>query len=175
MSPTCSLRTQGPWFPVLWQYCQFSMDFFQFLKKNLAIYTDVTVIRPLKCQNEPFVSHLLAKNLGPLIPSVEAILPDFDGFLSILSKLNYLHRCNRHVTTKMPKLALCLPPARWGHRGPWFPVLWQYCQFSMDFFQFHKKTLTIYTDVTVIRPLKCQSNPLSPTCSLRTKGPWFWV
>ena len=64
------------------------MNFFAF-HQNLTIYTDVTVIRPLKCQNQPFVSHLLAENPGPLIPSVVAILPDFDGFLQITSKLDY--------------------------------------------------------------------------------------
>ena len=120
------------------------MDFFQFLKKNLAIYTYVTVIRPLKCQNEPFVSHLLAKNLGPLISSVEAILPDFDGFLPILSKLNYLHRCNRHPTTKMPKLTLCLPPARWGPRARDFQCSGNIASFRWISFNFIKKLDHLY-------------------------------
>ena len=54
---------------------------------------------------------------GPLIPSVVGILPHFDGFLPILSKLKYLYKFNRHPTPKMPKLTLCLPPARWGPRA----------------------------------------------------------
>ena len=84
----------------------------------MTIYTDVTVIRPLKCQNQPFVSHLLAENPGPLIPSVVAILPDFDGFLQITSKLDYLYRFSRNPTPTMPVLTLCLPPARWGPKAP---------------------------------------------------------
>ena len=50
---------------------------------------------------------------GPSIPFVVAILPDFDEFLWISSKLDYLYRCNRHPTPKMRKSTLCLPPARW--------------------------------------------------------------
>ena len=46
-----------------------------------------------------------------------AILPDFDEFLLISSKLDYLYRCNRHPTPKMPKSTLCLPPVRWGPRA----------------------------------------------------------
>ena len=64
---------------------------FNFIKTWLSI-------RPLKCQNQPFVSHLLAENPGPLIPSVVAILPDFDGFLQITSKLDYLYRFSRNPT-----------------------------------------------------------------------------
>ena len=75
---------------------------FNFIKTWLSI-------RPLKCQNQPFVSHLLAENPGPLIPSVVAILPDFDGFLQITS--------SDHPTPKMPKSTLCLPPARWEPRA----------------------------------------------------------
>ena len=57
-------------------------DEFLVLSSNLTIYTNVTVIRPLKMPNQPFVSHLLSENPGPLIPSVVEILPDFDGFSS---------------------------------------------------------------------------------------------
>ena len=75
---------------------------FLYFHLNLTIYTNVTVIRPLKCQNQPFVSHLLSENPGPLIPSVVEILPDFDGFLQITSKLDYLYRFSRDPTPTMP-------------------------------------------------------------------------
>ena len=87
------------------------MDFFKF-HQNLTIYTDVTVIRPLKCQNQPFVSHLLAENPGLLIPSVVAILSDDDGFLQITSKLDYLYIFSRNPTPTMGVLTICLAPAR---------------------------------------------------------------
>ena len=58
------------------------MEFFQFYQ-NRTFYTDVAVIRPLKCQNLPFVSHLLAEDPGLSIASVLAILTDFDKFLQI--------------------------------------------------------------------------------------------
>ena len=45
------------------------------------------------------------------------MLPDFGGFLPNSSKSNYLYRCNRHPTPKIPKLTLCLPPARWRPRA----------------------------------------------------------
>ena len=67
-------------------------------------------------KNNIFVSPLLAEDPGPSITSVVAILPDFDGFPPILSKLNYLYRCSHHSTPRMPKLTLCLRPARWGPR-----------------------------------------------------------
>ena len=86
------------------------MDFFQF-NQNSTIVTDLNVIRHQRSQNQPFVFRLLAST-----PNVVAILPDFDGFLLILSKLNYLYRFSRHPTTAMPKLTRCLPPARWGPR-----------------------------------------------------------
>ena len=94
-----------------WQYCLFSMDFFQ-LNQNSTIVTDLNVIRHLRGQNQPFVSHLIAEDPGPSIPNVVAILSDFDGFLLISSKLNYLYRFSRDPTPAMPKLARCLPPAR---------------------------------------------------------------
>ena len=53
-----------------------------------------------------------------LIPSVVAILPDFDGFLQITSKLDYLYRFSRNPTPTMSVLTLCLPPARWGPKAP---------------------------------------------------------
>ena len=72
---------------------------------------------PLPTAVLTFVSHLLTEDPGPSIPSVVAILPDFDVCLPILSKLNYLYRCSRHPTPKMPKITLCLPPARCGPRA----------------------------------------------------------
>ena len=73
------------------------MDFFKF-RQNSSIYTDLAVIQHLQCQYQPFVSYLLAEDPGPSIPNIEAILPDFDGFLPILLKLNYLYRFSHHPT-----------------------------------------------------------------------------
>ena len=77
------------------------MNSFQF-RQNSAIYTDLAVIPTIQWSFKTFVSHLLAEDPGLSIPSAVAILPDFDGFLPISSKLNYLDRCNRHPATKMP-------------------------------------------------------------------------
>ena len=71
----------------------------------------------LKMPKSTLCLHLLAENPGPLIPSVVAILPDFDGFLQITSKLDYLYRFSRNPTP-MSDLTLCLPPARWGPKAP---------------------------------------------------------
>ena len=71
----------------------------------------------LKCQNSPLVSHLLAENQGPLIWSVVAILPDFDGFLKMSFKLDYLYRFRSNRTPTLSVLTVCLPPARWGPRA----------------------------------------------------------
>ena len=79
------------------------MDLFKF-RQNSTIYTDLAVIQQLQCQYQPFVSYLLAENPGPSIPNIVAILSEFDGFLLILSKLNYLYRCNRHPTLHYQKL-----------------------------------------------------------------------
>ena len=95
------------------------MDFSQSYQ-NSTIYSDLTVIRPLQCENNTFVSHLLAEDPGKPIPSVVAILPVFNKFLPISSKLDYLYRCYQHPTTKMPKLTLCLPPARGRPKAPDF-------------------------------------------------------
>ena len=72
---------------------------------------DLTVMAP-NHGRELLGSILLAEDPGPSIPFVVAILPDFDEFLLISSKLDFLYRCNRHPTPKMPKSTLCLPPAR---------------------------------------------------------------
>ena len=79
------------------------MDFFKF-RQNSTIYTDLASIPHLQCQYEPFVFYLLTEDPGPSIPNIVAILPDFDGFLPILSKLNYLYRCNRHPTLQYQNL-----------------------------------------------------------------------
>ena len=86
------------------------------IKTPLFIYWLIIIIWHLQCQNQPFVSHLLAEDSGPSIPSVVAILPNFDDFLSISLKLDHLQRFSRHPTRPMVVLTLCLPPARWGPR-----------------------------------------------------------
>ena len=131
---------------------KFSKDFFQF-NQNATIYTDLIVIRHLM-PKLTFVSHLLAEDPGPSIPIVVAILPDFDGFLQITSKLDYLYRFSRNLTPTMPVLTLCLPPARWGPKAPDSECSGQYCQISMDFFKSSQNS-TIYTDWAVIRHLQC--------------------
>ena len=90
-------ENQGRPIPMQWQYCQFSMYFFQF-NQNSTIYTDLIAIRHQQCQNQPFVSYLLAEDQGPSIPSIVATLPDFDGFLPILLKLNHLYGFSRNPT-----------------------------------------------------------------------------
>ena len=120
-----------------WQYCQFSMYFFQF-NQNSTIYTDLIAIRPIQWQNQPFVSCLLAEDPGPSILNIVAILPDFDGFLPILSKLNYLYRCNRHPTLKCQNLPFVSHLLGEDPREA-DPVQWQYCQFFIYFFQFNTK------------------------------------
>ena len=117
-------------------------DFNEFLpfRQNSTIYTDIAVIQPIQWSFKPFVSHLLAEDPGLSIPSAMAILPDFDGFLPILSKLNYLHRCNRHPTIKMPKLTPCLPPARWGPRALDFRCCGSIASFRWISSNFIKKT-----------------------------------
>ena len=137
-----------------WQYCQFSMYFFQF-NQNSTIYTDLIAIRYLQCQNQPFVSYLLTEDPGASIPNKVEILPYFDGFLPILSKLSYLYRCSRHPTLQCQNLPFVSHLLAEDQGRP-IPVQWQYCQFSMDFFQFNKKS-TIYTYLNVTRHLQGQN------------------
>ena len=151
-----------------WQFCQFSMYFFQF-NQNSTIYTDLTVIQHLQCQYQPFVSYLLAEDPGPSIPNIAAILPDFDGFVPILSKLNYLYRYNRHPTLQYQNLPFV------SHRlaedqGRPIPVQWQYCQFAMYFFQFNHSS-TIYTDLIATRHLQCQNQAFVSYLLAEDPGP----
>ena len=81
------------------------MDFFKF-RQNSTIYTDLAEVKHLQCQYQPFVSCLLAEDPRPSILNIAAILPDFDGFLPILSKLNYLYRYNRNPTLQYQILPL---------------------------------------------------------------------
>ena len=114
------------------------MYFFQF-NQNPTIYTDLIAIRHLKWQNQPLVSYQLAED-GPRALDIVAILPYFDRFLPILSKLKYLYRCNRHPTLQCQISHLLAED-----QGRPIPVQWKYCQFSMYFFQFNQNS-TIYTD-----------------------------
>ena len=117
LSSTYLLRTQGSRFPVQWQYCQISMDFFQFYQ-NSTTYTDVTVIRPLKCQINPLSPTCSLRTQGPWFPvQWQYCQFSMDFFQFHKKKLDHLYRCYRHPTPKMPKLTLCLPPARWEPRA----------------------------------------------------------
>ena len=148
------------------------MDFFKF-RQNSTIYTDLIAIRHIQCQNQPFVSYLLAEDPGPSIPNTVAILPDFDGFLPILSKLNYLYRCNRHPTLQCQNLPFVSHLLAEDQGRP-IPVQWQYCQFWCISSNLIKTRLFIQ----ILSPsdtYNAKINPLSPTCSLRTQGPRFPV
>ena len=112
------------------------MDFFKF-RQNSTIYTDLAEIQHLQCQSQPFVSYLLAEDPGPSIPNIAAILPDSDGFLPILSELDYLYRCNRHPTLQYQNLPFVSHLLAEDQGRP-IPVQWKYCQFSMYFFQFNQ-------------------------------------
>ena len=147
------------------------MNSFQF-RQNSTIYTDLAVIQTIQWSFKPFVSHLFAEDPGLSISSAVAILPDFDGFLPILSKLNYLDRCSRHPATKMPKLTLCLPPARWGPRTLDSRCSGNVASFRWISSNFIKKT---WLSIQSSDPLNAKINPLSPTCSLRTQAPRFPV
>ena len=68
---------------------------------NLTIYTDLAVIQPVQWSFWSFVSHLLAEDPGISIPSVVAILPDFDEFFPTSSKLDHLYRFSRHPISSM--------------------------------------------------------------------------
>ena len=98
------------------------------------------------------------------------MLPNFDGFLPILSKLKYLYRCNRPPTYRMSKITLCSLRTQGGR----FPVQCQYFQFLMDFFQFYQNS-TIYTDLIIIRHLECPNNSPVSHVLAEDLGPWFPV
>ena len=109
-----------------------------------------------------------------LDPSVVAILPDFDEFLRILSKLNYLYRFIPHPTLPMHVLTLCLPLARWGHR-----TLDSQCSGNIARFRWISSNFVKTRPFTPIQPASDHSNthfnPLSPTCWPRTQGLRFPV
>ena len=75
-------------------------DFDRFLR----IWSKLNYLYRFNCQQAPimlvltFVSQLLAEDPGPSIPSVVAILPDFDGLLQLSSKLDYLYRFSHNPT-----------------------------------------------------------------------------
>ena len=71
----------------------------------------------------------------------------------------------RHLNAKIHPLS---PPARWGPGTLDSFVVAILPDF--DEFLLISSNLTIYTDVTVVRPWNAKINPLSPTCSLRTQG-----
>ena len=144
------------------------MNSFQ-LRQNSTIYTDLAVIQTIQWSFKPFVSQLLDEDPGLSIPSAVAILPDFDGFLPILSKLNYLDRYNRHPATKMPKLTLCLPPARWGPRA-----LDSRCSGNIASFRWISSNLIetrLFTDLIVIWHLQCQNQPYVSHLLAEDPGP----
>ena len=74
---------------------------FLLFPQNSTIYTDLVIIQLVQWSFWPFVSHLLAEDPGISIPSVVAILPDFDEFFPTLSKLDHLYRFSRHPTFSM--------------------------------------------------------------------------
>ena len=136
------------------------MNSFQF-RQNSAIYTDLAVIQTIQWSLKPFVSHLLAEDPGLSIPSAVAILPDFDGFLPILSKLNYLDRCNRHPATKMPKSLS--PTCSLRTQGPWFRNVVAILPDFDGFLPISTKLDYFYTDLAVIRPYNVRLfNPCLP-------------
>ena len=66
--------------------CNGNIASFRRISSNLIktqLFTYLIFTWHLQCQNQPFVSHLLAEDSGPSIPSVVAILPNFDDFLII--------------------------------------------------------------------------------------------
>ena len=70
-------------------------------------YTDIYII--YRCKRHKAKINPLSPTCSPRTSITHAVA-DLDGFLTILSKLNYLKRYNRHPQN--PKLTLCLPPAR---------------------------------------------------------------
>ena len=144
---------------------------FSNLIKN-RLFTDLIVIWHLQCQNQPFVSHLLAGDSGPSIPSVVAILPNFDDFLIISPKLDQLYRFSRYPTLPMVVLTLCLPPARWGPKTLDFQ-----CSGNIPWFRWILSNFVKTRPFIQIQPpsdlFNGSFNPLSPTCTLRMRGPRF--
>ena len=130
--------------------CNGNIASFWRISSNLIknrLFTDLIVIWHLQCQNEPFVSHLLAGDSGPSIPSVVAILPNFDDFLIISPKLDQLYRFSRHPTR---------------------PIAW--FQWILSNFVKTRPFIQIQPPSDLFNG---SFNPLSPTCTLRMRGPRF--
>ena len=94
--------------------CNGNIARFQRISSNLVKTRLFIQIQPPSVTT--FVSHLFAEDSGPVIPGVVAILPDFDGFRPISSKLDHLYRFSHHPTLPKVVLTTCLPPAGSGHR-----------------------------------------------------------
>ena len=92
------------------------MDFFQFCQ-NSMIYTDSTVIRPLKWKKITLC--LPPARWGPSRGQSQCSgnIVSFRCISSNLIKTRLFIQIYRHPTPTMPKSTPCLLPARWGPRA----------------------------------------------------------